>query len=67
MNLKPDRSPTPLEERLRLLRAELADVQEGLKRRPKGPEKLVFEEMAGDLEAEIKLAEAELKRQQRKK
>lgn len=48
---------SPIKQRLELLVAELRDVQDGIKRRPDGPEKKIFEEMASDLEREIKSLE----------
>lgn len=60
------RQDSPIRQRLELLVAELRDVQDGLKRRPKGPEKLVFEEMAGDLTSEIKSLERAFRSTDRK-
>lgn len=60
------RQDSPIRQRLELLMAELRDVQDGLQRRPKGPEKLVFEEMAGDLEREIKSLERAFRSTDRK-
>lgn len=60
------RQDSPIRQRLELLVAELRDVQDGLKRRPKGPEKLVFEEMAGDLASEIKSLERAFRSTDRK-
>lgn len=53
----------PSRERLELLRAELADVQDALRRHQKPDDRRVFEEMAIELGREIRRVERSLERQ----
>lgn len=48
-------------ERLELLRQELRDVHDALRRHHKPDDRKVFEEMASDLEREIKALEREMR------